>query len=530
MKPNGHSAMADAAQSQEGGPGILVVDFGSQYTMLIARRLREIGVYSEVKSHAASLAQALPGFGGVILSGGPASVHDDGAPEIAGCLLDSGLPVLGICYGMQALAKQLGGDVRPSVETHGYGKSVARVSGGSALLDGLSSGDGLHVWMSHGDHIAAAPPGFDVVATGESAPVMAMASHDNKVHGLQFHPEVTHTEHGTEILRRFAAKVCGLACDWTMPAFARMAAEKVRATAGKDRILLGLSGGIDSAVAAALIEKAVPGQLVCVLVDHGLMRQGEVEEVQDSFSGLGERLVTVDAKDEFLDALAGIEDPEAKRKAIGRTFAAVFKREADKLGKIPWLAQGTIYPDVIESAGSETGVAAQIKSHHNVGGLPKDLGMGLVEPLRLLFKDEVRQLAKELGLPGNLIGRHPFPGPGMAVRVIAAVSKERLATARAADKVFIDELREAGLYDKVAQAFAVLLPVATVGVQGDGRTYENVIALRAVTTDDFMTADWARLPDGFLARCSSRIINEVRGVNRVVYDISSKPPATVEWE
>ena len=512
------------------GPGILVVDYGSQYTKLIARRLREVGAYSEVVGHAADIDGRLGEFAGVILSGGPASVHDEGAPLIAPFLLESRLPLLGICYGMQALAKELGGDVQPDAGTHGYGKSVIRVTNKSALLDGLASEGDMRVWMSHGDHIVKAPPGFSVFAQGESAPVMAMEGREGTIHGLQFHPEVTHTEHGTEILRRFARDVCSLPCDWTMPTYARSSIEAVRDQVGSDKVLLGLSGGVDSAVVAALIEQAVPGQLTCMLVDNGLLRNGEVEEVQRNFVHLGDRMVTVDAKKEFLATLDGVEDPEEKRKAIGRTFIEVFEREAKKLGEIPWLAQGTIYPDVIESAGASTGSAALIKSHHNVGGLPEDLGMGLVEPLRPLFKDEVRRLGEELGLPRELIWRHPFPGPGMAVRVIAAVSEERLETARAADSIFIDELRDTGLYDEVAQAFAVLLPVATVGVQGDDRTYENVVALRAITTDDFMTADWARLPETLLARCSSRIINEVRGVNRVVYDISSKPPATVEWE
>ena len=508
----------------------MVVDFGSQYTMLIARRLREIGAYSTVTGHKDSLEGELGGCAGVILSGGPSSVHEKNAPRIDPCLLDSELPVLGICYGMQALALEFGGKVVPGAEAGGYGMSIARVAGNSGLLGGLADEGSFKVWMSHGDNVIEPPPGFEVQATGESAPVMAMANNTGRIQGLQFHPEVSHTEHGMEILRRFAADTCGLACDWSMPDYAEKMVAEIKETVGEERVLLGLSGGIDSAVAAALIEKALPGQLACMLVDNGLMRKGEIGQVQEDFASLGERLVVVDAQDDFLTSLKDIEDPEKKRKAIGHMFIEVFRREAKKLGDIKWLAQGTIYPDVIESAGDATGSPAQIKSHHNVGGLPKDLGMDLVEPLRPLFKDEVRKLAAELDLPERLIWRHPFPGPGLAVRVMAEVTKERLETARAADAIFIEELHSAKLHGEVSQAFAVLLPVATVGVQGDGRSYENVVALRAVTTDDFMTADWARLPNGFLARCSSRIINEVRGINRVVYDISSKPPATVEWE
>ncbi len=510
---------------------ILVVDYGSQYAMLIARRLREIGVYSEIASPAQA-AERMPDAAGMILSGGPASVFDVKAPKLDPQLLQRKVPVLGICYGMQLLAHELGGEVAPCSGERGYGPAKLTASPNSGGLFGTDSiGRDIDVWLSHGDQVVGLPPGFACIANSPSAPIAAMANGDRHIYGVQFHPEVTHTPSGKEFLRRFAADICSSPCDWSMPAFIDEAAASIRAQAGKEHILLGLSGGVDSAVAAALIERAVPGQLTCVLVDNGLLREGEADEVEAAFRPLlGERLVVARAEDQFLDALAGVAEPEAKRKIIGRTFIEVFEQQARQLGDIKWLGQGTIYPDVIESAGGDTGTAASIKSHHNVGGLPDELDMQLIEPLRRLFKDEVRTLGRELGLADSLIGRHPFPGPGLAVRVLGAVSAERLATVRQADAIYLEELRAAGWYDKVAQAFAVLLPVSTVGVMGDSRTYAEAVALRAVTTDDFMTADWARLPPDLLARIASRIANEVAGVNRVAYDITSKPPATVEWE
>lgn len=509
---------------------ILVVDYGSQYTMLIARRLRELGVYSEVIGHAGATSAAMQGCCGAILSGGPASALDADAPQISEAVLAAKVPLLGICYGMQALAHKLGGTVRPCAGSRGYGSAVAQVKEQGGLLAELDLSNQLKCWMSHGDEVETVPDGFTVLADGPSTPVMAMADTQRHIYGLQFHPEVTHTSQGGEILRRFALDVCSCEGSWAMPEFSKRICAAIKEQVGDEQVLLGLSGGVDSAVAASLLELAVPGQLTCVFVDNGLLRTNEVAQVQETFQGLGQRLVTVDASAEFFAALAGVTDPETKRKVIGHIFIDVFKREAAKLGEVNWLGQGTIYPDVIESAGAASGAAASIKSHHNVGGLPKDLGLGLVEPLRMLFKDEVRKLGAELGMPIELLGRHPFPGPGMAVRVLGEVTPERVAINQAADAIFLECLHAAGWYDKVAQAFSVLLPVQSVGVQGDSRTYENVIVLRAVTTDDFMTADWARLPDDLLADCSRAIINEVNGVNRVVYDISSKPPATVEWE
>ncbi|MBF2735728.1 MAG: glutamine-hydrolyzing GMP synthase [Betaproteobacteria bacterium AqS2] len=522
-----------AGEAAAPAAGICVVDFGSQYTLLIARRLRELGVYSEVVGCAGDVAGALAGRAGVILSGGPASALAPGAPGLPPAVLASGLPVLGICYGMQLLARELGGELEACDSAGGYGRAEIEVAAaGGGLLDGLAAaGAKLAVWTSHGDRVARLPDGFAATAAGPSAPVMAMADPKRRLHGLQFHPEVAHTEQGMRMLERFAAEVCGADRGWTPARVAEQAAAAVRAQVGEqERVLLGLSGGVDSAVAAALLERALPGRLVCVLVDNGLLRENEAAEVKEAFADLGERLVVVDAAAEFMAALAGLDEPEAKRRAIGRTFIEVFEAEAARLGGIRFLAQGTIYPDVVESAGDGAGAAAKIKSHHNVGGLPARLGMELVEPLRLLFKDEVRRLGAELGLPAALLERHPFPGPGLAVRVPGEVTAARLETARRADSIFIAELRAAGWHQKVAQAFAVALPVDTVGVQGDGRTYAAAVALRAVVTDDFMTAAAAELPQELLARTATRICNEVPGVNRVLYDVTSKPPATVEWE
>ena len=510
--------------------GIAVIDFGSQYTLLIARRLRELGIYSEVVSCTGDIEGALAGRAGVILSGGPASVLAPGAPGMPAAVLVSKLPVLGICYGMQLLAHACGGKVEPCDDTRGYGPAQLRITQeDDVLLGGLDVAE-MQVWMSHGDRVADLPDGFKATATGTSAPVMAMADKERSYYGLQFHPEVTHTEHGLQVLENFATTACKLERNWTPAGIIEHAVAAIQAQVKEGEVLLGLSGGVDSAVAAALLERALPGRLRCVLVDTGLLREGEVDEVRAAFAGMGERFEVIDASAKFFQVLAGVSDPEAKRRAIGHEFIAVFEDAAKKLGGVRFLAQGTIYPDVVESAGTGADATAKIKSHHNVGGLPERLGLELVEPLRMLFKDEVRRLGKELDVPASLLQRHPFPGPGLAVRVIEEVTPERVATARAADAIFLAELRAADWHDRVAQAFAVLLPVASVGVQGDGRTYENVVALRAVQTDDFMTADWAPLPHDLLARASTRIINEVAGVNRVVYDISSKPPATVEWE
>lgn len=491
--------------------------------MLIARRLRELGVFCEIVEPAAVV---LDGCHGLILSGGPASVLETEEPRLSASWLSAGIPILGICYGMQLLAQSLGGEVVVSTGGRGYGPGAAEILESDGLFAGFA--DRFDCWMSHGDAVVAVPDGFAVLAKGSSTAVMAMADVSRGLYGFQFHPEVTHTEQGSELLRRFAVDICKVSAEWTMPAFVETACVAVADQVGSSPVLLALSGGVDSAVVASLLEVAIPGQLTCVFVDNGLLRLHEVDQVSTAFASLGERLVVVDAREQFFVALAGVTDPEEKRRVIGHTFIEVFQREAARLGDIRWLAQGTIYPDVIESAGSAT--AASIKSHHNVGGLPADLGLGLVEPLRLLFKDEVRALGAELGLGPEIIGRHPFPGPGMAVRVLGEVTADRVLINQQADAIFLEHLRQAGWYNQVAQAFTVLLPVQSVGVQGDSRTYENVIALRAVTTDDFMTADWARLPAELISACSTEIINEVAGVNRVVYDVSSKPPATVEWE
>ena len=510
---------------------ILVVDFGSQYSTLIARRLREIGIYSEIAAPDAA-ADSLPEAAGLILSGGPASVFEDSAPRLDARLLERHIPILGICYGMQLLAHQLGGEVAACREKRGYGPACIRAAAsGEALFGKDSEGRKMDVWISHGDQVARLPDGFTAIASSDSAPIAAMANHERRIYGVQFHPEVTHTAGGLDLLRRFAAETCRISCDWSMPAFIEQACGEIRTRIGSERVLLALSGGVDSAVAAQLIERAAPGKMICVFIDNGLLRAGEAAAVESAFRpGLGERLIVVDAADHFLQALAGVTDPEQKRRTIGHAFIEVLKREAGRAGEINWLAQGTIYPDVIESAGEKTGTAASIKSHHNVGGLPAELGMNLLEPLRRLFKDEVRALGSELGLDRQTLHRHPFPGPGLAVRVLGELTEKRLAIARQADAIYMHELRESGWYEKVAQAFAVLLPVSTVGVMGDSRTYAEAVALRAVATDDFMTADWARLPTDLLARTAARIANEVQGVNRVVYDITSKPPATVEWE
>jgi GMP synthase (glutamine-hydrolysing) len=514
------------------GSRILVVDFGGQYTQLIARRVREVGVYSEILPFDATPEQ-IEAFApsGIILSGGPESVGAAGSPQISDALLEARTPVLGICYGMQALAAKLGGGVE-AADHREYGYAEVRLAGTDPLLAGLAKpGADLKVWMSHGDRVERLPPGFTAIASSTNSPLAAMADLKRNIYGLQFHPEVTHTEHGMEIIRRFVLEICRCEPNWTPKNIIAEHVESIRAKVGRGRVLLGLSGGVDSSVVAALLHAAIGDQLVCVFVDTGLLRLNEGDQVMAVFQKhLGATVIRVNAEDVFLAGLAGVDDPEQKRKIIGRLFVEVFEREAAKLADVSWLAQGTIYPDVIESAGAATGKAHLIKSHHNVGGLPERMKLKLIEPLRDLFKDEVRKIGAELGLPPDLIQRHPFPGPGLGVRILGEVKKEYADLLRRADDIYITELKKQGLYGTVSQAFAVFLPVKSVGVHGDARKYEYVIALRAVETVDFMTAGWARLPYDFLDYVSRRIINEVRGVSRVTYDISSKPPATIEWE
>ncbi|MCM8611218.1 glutamine-hydrolyzing GMP synthase [Accumulibacter sp.] len=516
---------------------ILILDFGSQVAQLIARRVREQQVYCELHPYDVG-EDFVRDFGarGIILSGGPNSVYeveDFRAPPV---VFELGIPVLGICYGMQTMATQLGGRVE-SARRREFGYAEMRARGHSALFSGIEDrrndhGHGLlDVWMSHGDKVTELPPGFSIIGSNESTPIAAMADEARRFYAVQFHPEVTHTLKGAEIIGRFVRDICGCGHDWNMPDYVVEAVARIRAQVGSDEVILGLSGGVDSSVAAALIHRAIGDQLTCVFVDNGLLRLYEAEQVLHTFaSNLGVRVVHVDAAARFMSQLRGVSDPEQKRRVIGREFVEVFQDEAARLANARWLAQGTIYPDVIESAGAKTKKAHTIKSHHNVGGLPETLNLTLLEPLRELFKDEVRELGIALGLPHEMVYRHPFPGPGLGVRILGEVRPEYADLLRRADAIFIDELRAAGWYEKTSQAFAVFLPVRSVGVMGDGRTYEHVIALRAVETQDFMTAHWAELPHSLLGKVASRIINEVRGVNRVVYDISSKPPATIEWE
>jgi GMP synthase (glutamine-hydrolysing) len=516
---------------------ILILDFGSQYTQLIARCVREAHVYCEL--HPFDVGdEFIRDFkpAGIILSGGPSSVTEGDAPRAPQVVFELGVPVLGICYGMQTMAAQLGGEVEVGLVRE-FGYAEIRARGHSKLFRDIQdrnneAGHGLlDVWMSHGDKVTLMPPGFTVIASNAITQIAGMADEARRFYSVQFHPEVTHTPQGKAIISRFVHDICGCGQDWNMPDYIGEAVEKIRAQVGQEEVILGLSGGVDSSVAAALLHRAIGKQVTCVFVDNGLLRLNEAKQVMETFAkNLGVKVIHVDAGAEFMKHLAGVSDPEQKRKIIGREFVEVFQREAAKLPKAKWLAQGTIYPDVIESAGAKTKKAHAIKSHHNVGGLPDTLHLKLLEPLRELFKDEVRELGVALGLPRDMVYRHPFPGPGLGVRILGEVKREYADLLRRADAIFIEELHTSGWYEKTAQAFVVFLPVKSVGVMGDGRTYEWVVALRAVQTQDFMTAHWAELPHALLAKISNRIINEVRGINRVVYDISGKPPATIEWE
>ncbi len=511
---------------------ILILDFGSQVTQLIARRVRESGVYCEILPFNSDV-QRMRNFGaaGIILSGGPASVSDEGSPRAPSWVFESGLPILGICYGQMCMCVQLGGEAK-GAEVREFGRAHVDVVADCELFEGTwSVGAREQVWMSHGDHISAPPPGFKTVAVSEGAPYALIANDERKYYGMMFHPEVVHTPHGAQLLKNFTHKVCGLSGDWTMAGFRHTEIEKIRAQVGTGRVICGLSGGVDSSVAAALIHEAIGDQLTCIFVDHGLLRAGEADEVVKVFRDqFNIKLVHRDASDLFLGELKGVTDPERKRKIIGKLFIDVFDEEATKIGGAEFLAQGTLYPDVIESVSALGGPSVTIKSHHNVGGLPDYMKLKLVEPLRELFKDEVRKLGRELGLPDTIVGRHPFPGPGLAIRVLGEVTREAVAVLQKADAIYLEEIRNAGLYDAIWQAFAVLLPVKSVGVMGDGRTYDQVCALRAVTSTDGMTADVYPFDVTFLTRVAGRIVNEVRGINRVTYDITSKPPGTIEWE
>jgi GMP synthase (glutamine-hydrolysing) len=507
---------------------IVVLDFGSQYTQLIARRIRERRVYCEIHPYHIS-AEKLRALNpkGIVLSGGPSSVYTENAPLPDPQVLTLGPPILGICYGMQLIAHlSRGGKVHPTAERE-YGAATLNVDQLGTLFENLA--DGIDVWMSHGDRIDRLPEGFQVIGHTQNSPIAAMANLDRGVYGLQFHPEVMHTKDENRILSNFVHKICGCRSEWTMQSFIAQTTEEIQSTTQGGRVLCAVSGGVDSTVLAALLKHAIDDALVCVFVNNGLLRKDEADEVLANFQELGIGIYYANATDRFLEYLSGVENPEKKRLVIGKQFIEVFKEGVAKLGKIDFLAQGTLYPDVIESV-SVKGPSATIKTHHNVGGLPSDLPFRLIEPFRELFKDEVRAVGLELGLPQSILGRHPFPGPGLAVRIIGAVTKERLDVLREADKIFVTELHKAGLYDDIWQALAVLLPVKSVGVMGDERTYENVVALRGVTSTDGMTADWAKIPPEVLGTVSNRIINEVHGINRVVYDISSKPPSTIEWE
>jgi GMP synthase (glutamine-hydrolysing) len=511
---------------------ILILDFGSQVTQLIARRVRETGVYCEIVPF--NMAdEMIDDYApkGIILSGGPASVTHSDTPRAPERIFDMNIPVLGICYGQQTMVAQLGGKVSTS-DHQEFGRAFVDVKNDCALFDGIwESGTNNEVWMSHGDRVEALPDGFNIVAVSENAPYAVVADEARKFYGVQFHPEVVHTPSGAELLKNFVREICGCSGDWTMASFRETKIKEIREQVGDKRVICGLSGGVDSSVVAVLIHEAIGDQLTCVYVDHGLMRAGESEQVVNLFrEHYNIKLIHRDASELFLDALSGVTDPEIKRKTIGKLFIDVFEEEAQNIGGADFLAQGTLYPDVIESVSFIGGPSVTIKSHHNVGGLPERMNMGLVEPLRELFKDEVRDLGRELGLHNDFVSRHPFPGPGLAIRIPGEITREKADILRKADAIYLEEIKKAGLYDDIWQAFAVLLPVKTVGVMGDARTYDHVCALRAVTSTDGMTADYFPFPHDFLGRAATRIINEVRGVNRVVYDITSKPPGTIEWE
>ena len=516
---------------------ILILDFGSQYTQLIARRIRELNIYSEIHPYDLDI-KTLKEFSpkAIILSGGPNSVYEDDTPKAPKEIFELNVPILGICYGMQTLINQFGGKVETS-PIREFGYAEIRAHGHSKLLKDIQDktndeGHGLlDVWMSHGDKVTNIPQNFKIIASNVSTPIAAIADEEKLLYGVQFHPEVTHTKQGKAILKRFSLDIAKCSPSWNMPDYVNTAVNSIKEQVKNDHVILGLSGGVDSSVAAALIHKAIGNQLTCIFVDHGLLRLDEGKKVMETFNkNLGVNVIHVDASKKFMDDLKGISDPEEKRKIIGKDFVDIFQEEAKKIDNAKWLAQGTIYPDVIESAGGKTKKAHNIKSHHNVGGLPKDLNLNLLEPLRELFKDEVRELGMALGLPKEMVYRHPFPGPGLGVRILGEAKEEYANLLRQADQIFIEELKKSGWYDKTSQAFTVFLPVKSVGVMGDGRTYEFVVSLRAVVTSDFMTAHWAELPYDLLAQISNRIINEVKGINRVVYDISGKPPATIEWE